>query len=218
MQTPASILSKWCLLPLYAILISIPNKLLGIIAMFSAIFRLLLLLSVIDISKSSIQIGYSYILWWVMLHPRKIEYIIYFVFVYYAFKNSEIVYCMDPYTEMSLTLQDKITQLENKIIYCQEQAAAADRDLNEVLNTKKHYEDKGEILQWQREYDLAESAVKDTNTNLNSEIRMRNILKAKLESGDYDMTSKSTGGKRKLESGDYDMTSKSTAAKRKSTE
>lgn len=165
--------------------------------MLFAIYRLLLLLYIIGISRSSIQIAYSSILCWVMLHNRKIEYVIYFVFVYYALKNSEVVYCMDPSTEMSLTLQDKITQLENKIKYYQEQAMAADRDFKEVLNTKTYYEAKGAMLEWQREYDIAESALKDTNTNLNSEIRMRNILKAKLESGDYDMTSKSTAAKRK---------------------
>jgi len=45
---------------------------------------------------------------------------------------------------------------------------------------------------------MVESALKDTNTNLNSENRMIKILKAKLESGDYDMTSKSTAAKRKF--------------------
>lgn len=49
-----------------------------------------------------------------------------------------------------------------------------------------------------REYDIAESALKDSHTNLNSERRMLNILKAKLESGDYDISGKSTVGKRKF--------------------
>lgn len=43
MQTPAAIVPEWYLLPFYAILRSIPNKLLGVIAMFSAILILLLL-------------------------------------------------------------------------------------------------------------------------------------------------------------------------------
>ncbi len=38
MQTPAAIVPEWYLLPFYAILRSIPNKLLGVIAMFAAIF------------------------------------------------------------------------------------------------------------------------------------------------------------------------------------
>lgn len=41
MQTPAAIVPEWYLLPFYAILRSIPNKLLGVIAMLSAILMLL---------------------------------------------------------------------------------------------------------------------------------------------------------------------------------
>ena len=43
---------------------------------------------------------------------------------------------------------------------------------------------------------MVQSALKDSNTNLNSEKRMLNILKAKLESGNYDMTSTSSDVKR----------------------
>ena len=41
MQTPSSIVPEWYLLPFYAILRSIPNKLLGVIAMLAAILILL---------------------------------------------------------------------------------------------------------------------------------------------------------------------------------
>lgn len=41
MQTPPAIVPEWYLLPFYAILRSIPNKLLGVIAMFSAILVIL---------------------------------------------------------------------------------------------------------------------------------------------------------------------------------
>ena len=165
--------------------------------MFFAIGKLFLL-SIIGISRSSIQIDYSSILCWVMLHHRKIQYVVIcFVSVYYALESSEFVCCMDASTDMSLTLQHKIALLEEKIKYYQEQAAAADRDFKTVLGAKTYYEDKGAIAEWQREYDIAESALKDTNTNLNSEVRMKNLLKAKLESGDYDMSSKSTATKRK---------------------
>ena len=51
MQTPPAIVPEWYLLPFYAILRSIPNKLLGVIAMFSAIL-ILLILPFIDMSKS----------------------------------------------------------------------------------------------------------------------------------------------------------------------
>jgi len=43
MQTPAAIVPEWYLLPFYAILRSISNKLLGVLAMFSAILVLLVL-------------------------------------------------------------------------------------------------------------------------------------------------------------------------------
>jgi ubiquinol-cytochrome c reductase cytochrome b subunit len=43
MQTPPAIVPEWYLLPFYAILRSIPNKLLGVIAMFSALLILLIL-------------------------------------------------------------------------------------------------------------------------------------------------------------------------------
>ena len=43
MQTPPAIVPEWYLLPFYAILRSIPNKLLGVIAMFSAILIILVM-------------------------------------------------------------------------------------------------------------------------------------------------------------------------------
>jgi ubiquinol-cytochrome c reductase cytochrome b subunit len=50
MQTPAAIVPEWYLLPFYAILRSIPDKLLGVIAMFSAIL-IIILLSFVDKGK-----------------------------------------------------------------------------------------------------------------------------------------------------------------------
>ena len=51
MQTPPAIVPEWYLLPFYAILRSIPNKLLGVIAMFSAILAIMLL-PITDIGRS----------------------------------------------------------------------------------------------------------------------------------------------------------------------
>ena len=51
MSTPASIVPEWYLLPYYAILRSIPNKLLGVIAMFSAILAIMLL-PIADLGRS----------------------------------------------------------------------------------------------------------------------------------------------------------------------
>ena len=51
MQTPPAIVPEWYLLPYYAILRSIPNKLLGVIAMFSAIL-IILVMPYTDLSRS----------------------------------------------------------------------------------------------------------------------------------------------------------------------
>lgn len=50
MQTPASIVPEWYLLPFYAILRSIPNKLLGVVAMFGSLL-ILLVLPITDLSR-----------------------------------------------------------------------------------------------------------------------------------------------------------------------
>ncbi len=50
MVTPAHIVPEWYLLPFYAILRSVPDKLLGVIAMFGAIF-VLIILPWLDTSK-----------------------------------------------------------------------------------------------------------------------------------------------------------------------
>ena len=50
MQTPPSIVPEWYLLPFYAILRSIPNKLLGVIAMFMSLL-ILLAMPVLDTSR-----------------------------------------------------------------------------------------------------------------------------------------------------------------------
>jgi len=51
MQTPPAIVPEWYLLPFYAILRSIPNKLLGVIAMLSAIL-IILALPIVDLGRS----------------------------------------------------------------------------------------------------------------------------------------------------------------------
>jgi ubiquinol-cytochrome c reductase cytochrome b subunit len=52
MQTPPAIVPEWYLLPFYAVLRSIPNKLLGVIAMFSAI---LIILSLIFLDTNKVR-------------------------------------------------------------------------------------------------------------------------------------------------------------------
>jgi ubiquinol-cytochrome c reductase cytochrome b subunit len=50
MQTPPSIVPEWYLLPFYAILRSIPDKLLGVVAMFGSLL-ILLVLPLTDLSR-----------------------------------------------------------------------------------------------------------------------------------------------------------------------
>lgn len=50
MSTPSSIVPEWYLLPFYAILRSIPNKLLGVVAMFGSLL-ILLILPLVDLSR-----------------------------------------------------------------------------------------------------------------------------------------------------------------------
>lgn len=50
MSTPSSIVPEWYLLPYYAILRSIPNKLLGVVAMFGSLL-ILLVLPITDTSR-----------------------------------------------------------------------------------------------------------------------------------------------------------------------
>ena len=50
MSTPSSIVPEWYLLPFYAILRSIPNKLLGVVAMFGSLL-ILLILPFTDVSR-----------------------------------------------------------------------------------------------------------------------------------------------------------------------
>jgi len=68
MQTPPAIVPEWYLLPFYAILRSIPNKLLGVIAMFSAIL-IILILPISDLGKTK------------GLQFRPISKILFFIFV-----------------------------------------------------------------------------------------------------------------------------------------
>jgi ubiquinol-cytochrome c reductase cytochrome b subunit len=51
MQTPPAIVPEWYLLPFYAILRSIPNKLLGVIAMFAALV-IIMILPLVDLGKT----------------------------------------------------------------------------------------------------------------------------------------------------------------------
>jgi len=65
MVTPAHIVPEWYFLPMYAILRSIPHKLGGVIAMFSALLILLILpyCSISEIRSSSFRAIHRKIFW-----------------------------------------------------------------------------------------------------------------------------------------------------------
>ena len=160
------------------------------------------------------QIYYSIIIW-IFLHPIIIYIVVTLLVIVYRELTSPLLYCMDSMTEASLALKAKISTVEQKVIYCQEQFEAANRDFNEVLNTKAYYEIRGNLAEWQREYEIVQSALKDTNVNLNSEKRMLNILKAKLESGNHSMMGESSSSKRKFDMTTESTTTESSTSKRK---
>jgi len=93
MQTPPSIVPEWYLLPFYAILRSIPNKLLGVIAMFAAI---LIIISMIflDVNKTR---GFQY---------RPLSKITYYIFVsiFIGLMILGAKHVESPYIELGQTL------------------------------------------------------------------------------------------------------------------
>jgi len=84
MSTPASIVPEWYLLPFYAILRSIPNKLLGVIAMFGSLL-ILLILPIVDFSRTrgsqfsplkkiafwSLVVDFAILMWIGSQHPEE---------------------------------------------------------------------------------------------------------------------------------------------------
>ena len=89
MQTPPAIVPEWYLLPFYAILRSIPNKLLGVIAMFAAI---LIIISMIflDLSKSR---GFQY-------RPLSKLFFYYFIAIFVGLMILGAKHVESPYIEL----------------------------------------------------------------------------------------------------------------------
>jgi len=95
-------------------------------------------------------------------------------------------------------LEHRISKVQDKVQYFGEQLEGAKQDYNEVISKQSEYVTHGKAEEWQREYIEAVSAVKDSETNLSSEIRMHNVLQKKLVNGDYSMSGTSTTTKRRL--------------------
>lgn len=120
-------------------------------------------------------------------------------------------------SEERTKLEQKISKIGDKLSYFVEQVDGAKRDLNQMISLRPVYLQRGEQDQWQREYDQALSALKDCQTNLFSETRMHDILKRKLDNGDYSMSGASTTSKRNFtDSSMYNDDSNAHANKRTS--
>lgn len=61
------------------------------------------------------------------------------VYIYIKY-NTQVIYCMDELTEMSLEIQKKIPVIEEKIKYYQEQVVGAEMEFKEMLSTKAYHE------------------------------------------------------------------------------
>lgn len=95
-------------------------------------------------------------------------------------------------------LEQKISKVQDKVQYFGEQLEGAKQDYNEVISKQSEYVTLGKAEEWQRKYIEAVSALKDSETNLSSEIRMHSILQKKLVNGDYSMSGTSSTTKRRL--------------------
>lgn len=90
---------------------------------------------------------------------------------------------MDGATEARLAMQTKITSINANIQYFNEQVQMA---WKEVCNFEKAGDFKG--------YVEAQEAYKEHLTNLNSERKVKALLEAKLNSGNYSLDTESLAG------------------------
>ena len=101
---------------------------------------------------------------------------------------SEPLYCMDDLTEGRNELLAKITKAEGKIEYFSEQAKETDLLFKEALRDNLPEVMKEERLE----------AKRDSESNLNLERKVLRVLKARLDSGNFDssLATSSSLGKR----------------------
>lgn len=95
---------------------------------------------------------------------------------------------MDENTEARLTLLQKIASSQNSIEYYRSQIAACTQALNQSISIND-----------QETINQVTTALKETQSNLNSEQRMLNILNSRLQSGNYNLGVSSSLGKRAFE-------------------
>lgn len=119
--------------------------------------------------------------------PGRINLIIMFnllllVFILYLWLNAELypVQCMDGLTNAEREAwMNKSVVITNKIAYYEEQVKICETIVQDINANKANMSEED----FTREIVEANQALKETQTNLNSEVRMRNLLSNRLANG-----------------------------------
>lgn len=93
------------------------------------------------------------------------------------------VYCMDDITEQRNYLLSRISNIKDKCDYFKEQQIAIDKAMKHLISIRSTMSEE----QYNASFAEIKQCLTETNTNLNSETRMLNILNRKLESNDFNL-------------------------------
>jgi hypothetical protein len=85
-------------------------------------------------------------------------------------------------------LEQRLLKVQNRLEYFEEQVEGANYDVDQVNRDKHKYLATGQAELWNSKHSEAMYVKKDCDTNLASEVRMKEILERKLENGDYSMS------------------------------
>ena len=163
-----------------------------IVPIVSLIENSLVDLHLSDLKKDSLNLNkYS-------LYLKKVINVVYYIisviiilailyFTYKLFICNNVLYCMDENSEEYLRLLEKIDKTKNNITYFKEQIKGCTDMFKQAIDGKDN-----------QNIDDIKKILKETQTNLNSEEKMLNILNNKLQSGDYSLEVKTSSslGKR----------------------
>lgn len=85
-------------------------------------------------------------------------------------------------------LEQKVGKVKRNITYYHEQVEGSKQELHDIEATRSQYVNTGRAEEWTITHYNAMSALRDSYTNLHSEIRMYNIIQKRLEDGNYSMS------------------------------
>jgi len=109
-----------------------------------------------------------------------------------------------PITNERSELMSKITKKQVDINYFQHKVIRARWEFNQLLHQRAMYQATGNLEVWKEKQDWLASELKDSQTNLASEIKIQGILRTKLANGDYSMPDTSVTTKRKFDDSSMD--------------